>query len=87
MAEIQTSRLKRHPMGSFVRRGVLIVLASLSTVGIGCSDGSLGFTEVKRIDEKVTASELKTFLRIVDALPKKKLPDYPIVYAPQAQGY
>lgn len=44
---------------------------------IGCSGSVVPFTEVKRLDERVTSDELKTFLAIVDALPERKLPPFP----------
>lgn len=48
----------------------------------GCVDESLQFTEVKRIHEKVTESELQTFLRIINSLTDKKLPDSVSIFAP-----
>jgi len=48
----------------------------------GCADESLQFTEVKRISEKVTESELQTFLRIINLLTDKKLPDSVSIFAP-----
>jgi hypothetical protein len=53
----------------------------LGTLFIGCSDEALVFTEVKRIDEKITESDLKTFLRIINSLPEKRLPTLQPVFA------
>lgn len=51
-------------------------------VSFGCGDETLDYSEVKRIKEKVTESELQTFLRIIEALPEKKLPKFPTMFAP-----
>jgi hypothetical protein len=51
-------------------------------VAFGCGDETLDYSEVKRIKEKVTESELQSFLRIIEALPEKKLPKFPTVFAP-----
>jgi len=48
----------------------------------GCGQSRLDFTEVKGIDEKVTESEMISFLKIINALPQKKLPELPPVFAP-----
>lgn len=51
----------------------------------GCGKSGVEYTEVKRIDEKITQKELKQFLRIVNKLPKKTLPAIPDVYLPLPQ--
>jgi hypothetical protein len=48
----------------------------------GCGKPEIEFREVKRVHDKVTEAELQRFLRIVDSLPDKKLPDFPPVYRP-----
>jgi hypothetical protein len=48
----------------------------------GCGDSGMEFTEVKRLEEKVTERELRQYLRIVKALPDGKLPDIPRVFVP-----
>lgn len=58
------------------------VLMVLALPPLGCISEDLEFTEVKRLDEKVTEEELATLLRILDSLPEKKLPDMPPVFAP-----
>lgn len=60
------------------RTFLVLALASLA----GCSKQSIEFREVKRVHDKVTEAELSRFLRIVDSLPDKKLPDFPPVYRP-----
>jgi hypothetical protein len=60
-------------------RTILLLLAASL---IGCGRPGLEFREVKRVHDKVTEAELKRFLRIVDSLPDKKLPDFPPVYRP-----
>jgi hypothetical protein len=57
---------------------LILLIATLA----GCGKQSLEFREVKRVHDKVTEAELKRFLRIVDSLPDKKLPDFPPVYRP-----
>lgn len=59
---------------------VLVVAACL-----GCEAESLDYTEVKRIDERITAHELTTLLRIAQALPDQKLPSLPAVFIPPPQ--
>ena len=53
----------------------LIVLA-------GCGEEPVEFTEVKRLDEKITETELRTYLRVVEALPGRALPRFPRIFAP-----
>lgn len=55
--------------------------ACLCGLTAGCGV-DLDYTEFKRIDEKVTESELQQFLRVIDALPDKKLPKIEQVFAP-----
>jgi hypothetical protein len=46
----------------------------------GCEEKPLTYTEVKRLDEPIHDSELRTFLRIVNSLPDKTLPALPSVF-------
>jgi hypothetical protein len=64
--------------------GGLVLLLFLGFVGVvgGCGQSRLDFAEVKGTDEKVTESEMISFLRIIEALPEKKLPELPTVFAP-----
>lgn len=48
----------------------------------GCDDPRLTYTEVKRLDEAISASELRSFLEVVDHLPGRKLPGFPELYLP-----
>jgi hypothetical protein len=48
----------------------------------GCSKESLEFTEVKRQSEKVTQKEYESFIRVIESLPKKRLPDFSPVLIP-----
>ncbi len=48
----------------------------------GCEAEKLEYTEKKRISEKVSEREFRSFLRVIKSLPGKKLPEYPMVYAP-----
>lgn len=48
----------------------------------GCSEESLEYTEVKRPNEKVTEEEYEAFLRVIDSLPEKKLPEFTSVLVP-----
>ena len=48
----------------------------------GCGEPVAEFREVKGIHEKVSEAELKQFVRIVESLPGKKLPDFPAAYRP-----
>ena len=47
----------------------------------GCGDQKIEFSEVKRLDEPVTESEILFFLSIVDTLPDKTSPIYPPIYS------
>ena len=60
-------------------RTILFLLAACLA---GCGRAELDFREIKRVHDKVTDDELQRFLRIVDSLPEKKLPDFPPVYRP-----
>ncbi|QDT99112.1 hypothetical protein V144x_46220 [Gimesia aquarii] len=53
-----------------------------SCLNLACSDSSLDYTELKQINEKVTESELKKYLKVIGLLPQKKVPPFPSVYAP-----
>ena len=48
----------------------------------GCSEESLKYTEVKRPNEKVTEEEYEAFIRVIDSLPEKKLPEFTSVLVP-----
>ncbi|MCH7688762.1 MAG: hypothetical protein IH899_19125, partial [Planctomycetes bacterium] len=48
----------------------------------GCSDDSLEFTEVKRPSEKVTQEEYESFIRVIESLPEKRLPEFTPVLIP-----
>ena len=57
MAESSTSRI------------VLVAVLATATILSGCEDPTLTFTEVKRVSEEVTPSELLAFFEIVEHLP------------------
>lgn len=59
-----------------------VVTVTLLSAASGCQEATIEFREVKRPHEKVTESELKLFLRVVDALPDKRLPPLPPVMRP-----
>lgn len=63
------------------RKLLATVLAAVMLLS-GCGDATLTFTEVKRVSEEVTPSELRTFFEIVEHLPEKKLPPFPDLYLP-----
>ena len=71
-------RSNGHPLIRMLLFGLAVPMA-------GCGPSQLEYTEVKRINEKVTAAELNQFLRIIESLPDKKLPPMPTVYAPLPQ--
>jgi len=56
--------------------GIVCCLVTL----VGCNGGTPQFTEFKRIDERITESELQTFLRLLQMLPDKRLPALPSVF-------
>lgn len=61
----------------------LLFLAALQMLfGSGCSEAPLEYTEIKRIDEKVSQREAESFLRVVGSLPEKHLTDFPALFAP-----
>lgn len=62
--------------------GKCFVLAVCCLSLSGCSETTLEYTEIKRPHEKITEEEFQTFLRIIDTLPDKKLPEFTPVYAP-----
>ena len=51
-------------------------------MGSGCAEGTLEYVELKRLDEPVSESELQSLLRIVRALPDKRLPRFSEVFQP-----
>ncbi len=57
-------------------------IAAMIFFSSGCEKKTLGFTETKRIGEKISDKELNSFLRVIKSLPGKKLPRSPSVYAP-----
>ncbi|MFQ5734478.1 MAG: hypothetical protein ACE5KM_21295 [Planctomycetaceae bacterium] len=59
-----------------------VVVVTLLMSASGCGEATIEFREVKRPHEKVTETELKQFLRIVNALPDKQLPPLPPVMRP-----
>ncbi|MEO1998658.1 MAG: hypothetical protein ABGZ17_25715 [Planctomycetaceae bacterium] len=48
----------------------------------GCGQQRIEFSEVKRIDEPITETEILFFLSIVDTLPEKTSPTFPPLYSP-----
>lgn len=48
----------------------------------GCGSGELDYREVKQINEQVMAGELRSWLRVIDALPEQRLPTMPAVFIP-----
>jgi len=65
--------------------GIAYSLAAMPAVLSGCADKSIEFTEVKRIDEKVTEPELSTLLGIISHLPNETVPQLPSLFAPPPQ--
>ena len=59
---------------------VLLLLTAISPTG--CKNQKISFTEVKRINEKLTREEIIKFLKIVQAMPDQKLPPIPPLYVP-----
>lgn len=55
-------------------------MALIVAISAGCSQSTLEYTEVKRINEPVTIEELRKFVSIVQQLPGKNLPDLPPLY-------
>lgn len=56
-------------------RTILSILSCLTLAGCGAT--TIDFTEVKRIDERLTDAEMQSFLKIIDSLRDKKLPTMP----------
>lgn len=66
-----------------LRNSILLLTAVLAVVfAIGCAQEERAKLETKHVDEKVTEEELQRFLRVIDGLQEKKLPDFKPVYAP-----
>lgn len=65
-------------------RNLLSIWLGCLVLGLvpGCGGEMLEYTEVKRIDEKVTEAELQSFLDVIEQLPEKALPEFPPVFAP-----
>lgn len=71
---------RRRGSGRAVCAGMLLAFGVLLLAG--CGGGELDYTEVKHINERIMAGELRSWLRVVDALPEKKLPAMPSVFVP-----
>lgn len=69
---------------SRIRHSVLGCLLCCLSLGLlsGCEEDSLDYTELKKINEKITKSELKKYIKVIKLLPQKKAPAFPSVYAP-----
>lgn len=70
MSSSRTLALK----ATFLATGCLIL--------VGCGETTIDFTEVKRIDERLTDAEMKSFLQIIDSLRDKQLPSMPESFVP-----
>lgn len=60
--------------------GIILLLMGLGLSG--CVRDEVRFNEVKRPHETLKTSELNTYLRIVNSLPKRELPPLPSLFAP-----
>jgi hypothetical protein len=61
---------------------VLVAVLATAIILSGCEDPTLTYTEVKRVSEEVTPSELRAFFEIVEHLPDRRLPAFPELYLP-----
>lgn len=61
-----------------------LAAVSLAWLLSGCAEPELEYIEVKRLDEPVTAAELKSFLAVIQSLPGQKVPPLPVLYLPVA---
>lgn len=80
MNQNQTNPLSKNRLDHF-----LIAVCCLLFLLPGCNKQEATFTEIKRIDEKLTRDELVKYFKIVNAFPDKKLPELPSLYAPLPQ--
>lgn len=64
------------------RRCGFVLLLAAPLFFAGCAGETIEYTEVKRIDEKVTEPELLTLLEIISRLPTKRVPELPPLFAP-----
>lgn len=70
----------QHRSRAMLIRAILCALPFLPLFA-GCQEDVTYYREVKRIHEKVSESEMQRFVRIVEKLPEKKLPELS-VYRP-----
>ena len=63
-------------------RAYLTCILVLVWLPAGCGHAPEMSRDVKRLDEKVTKAELEKFLRIVERLPGKKIPEIPATLLP-----
>lgn len=61
-----------------------IVAAGLAGAVAGCQDEPLEYTEVRRIDEQITNSELLDYVSVINGLANEEPPEFPQVYSPTA---
>ncbi|MEZ6048566.1 MAG: hypothetical protein R3C11_23925 [Planctomycetaceae bacterium] len=62
-----------------------LLLCALSFAGLsGCQQTEIEYTEVKRVHEQLTRSEIKDYLKIIYSLPNRKMPTLPSAYAAPA---
>lgn len=64
------------------RRSVAIVVALLLLCATGCGDIELKDRTVKRIDEPISAANVRAYVEVVRHMPGKKLPNLPPLFLP-----
>ncbi len=72
-------------MTTLFRKFRIFHFASLLILAFTCGcdqNFKLDYTEVKRIDERVTNREYRSFLKVIRRLPKKNILKFPTVYIP-----
>ncbi len=57
----------------------------LLTLTLGCAQETVKYIEVKRVNEPVSSSEWKSFLKVVNRLPERKVPNFSSVFTPVAE--
>lgn len=60
----------------------LLLILAFSAGLAGCSDEANGPGEVKKIDDPISETELRSFLSIIDSLPEKRMPPMQQVLLP-----
>ena len=72
-----------HPVGFWFRAGPMLSLLALLLASVsGCGEIELKDRTVKRIDEPISAADVRAYVEVVRHMPGRKLPNLPPLFLP-----